>query len=211
MEPAVLEVVLDAGAADPADSTVDDHDLAVIDVAEPAQVPAELAVASQQADRGTRLRRPDDADLDARVREPVVESARASLRVGALPVDDEPDRNTSGRLCDQSIGEGLADDAWPEPELVDVDRGRGGVDVLEDRRVEVPPFDVNVDGRSAALGEREAEIVPVHGPCDEPVSALPDLADRADGSWWAHSALRLRRARRRRRDAPGKEERADHE
>ena len=66
VEAAVLEVVLDAGAADPADSTVDDHDLAVIDVAEPAQVPAELAVASQQADRGTRLRRSDDADLDAR-------------------------------------------------------------------------------------------------------------------------------------------------
>ena len=40
MEAAVLEVVLDAGSADPADSAVDDHDLAVIDVAERGQVPA---------------------------------------------------------------------------------------------------------------------------------------------------------------------------
>ena len=175
MEPAVLEVVLDAGAADPTDSTVEDHDLAVIDVAEPAQVPAELAVASQQADRGTRLRRPDDADLDARVREPVVESARAALRVGALPVDDEPDRDTRGRLRDQRVGEGVADDAGPEPELVDVDRGRGGVDVLEDLRVEVPPLDVNVDGRGAALGECEAR--------DRPGSrALRRTDERAPGS-----------------------------
>jgi hypothetical protein len=60
-------VVLDAGAADPTDSTVEDHKFAVIDVAEPAQVPAELAVASQQADRGPRLRRSHDADLNARM------------------------------------------------------------------------------------------------------------------------------------------------
>ena len=97
-------------------------------------------------------------------REPVVERTRAALRVGALTVDDEPDRNTRGRLRDQRVGEGLADDAGPEPELVDVDRGRGGLDVLEDLRVEVPPLDVDVDGRSAALGEREGEIAPAHRP-----------------------------------------------
>ena len=34
MEAAVLEVVLDSGAADPADAAVDDGELAVVDMAE---------------------------------------------------------------------------------------------------------------------------------------------------------------------------------
>ena len=37
MEAAVLEVVLDPGAADPADAAVDDDDLAMVDVSEPAR------------------------------------------------------------------------------------------------------------------------------------------------------------------------------
>ncbi len=73
MEPAVLEMVLDACSADPADSTIDDDDLAMVDVAEPAQIPAHRAVASERPELRTRLRRSHDADLDARRREPVVE------------------------------------------------------------------------------------------------------------------------------------------
>ena len=40
VEATVLEVVLDSGAADPADPAVDDDDLAVVDVPEGAEVPA---------------------------------------------------------------------------------------------------------------------------------------------------------------------------
>ena len=175
MEAAVLEVVLDAGAADPADSAVDDHDLAVIDVAERGQVPAGRAFVSERPHRRTRLRRPDDADLDAGGGEPLEERSRILLGLRSLPVDHEANRNSFGRLCNQGVGEGVADDARPKPELIDVNRGRRSADVLEHRRVEVPPLDVNVDGRRAALGEREPEVLPAHGPRDEPKSELAEL------------------------------------
>jgi len=84
VEAAVLEVVLDAGSADPADSAVDDHDLAVIDVAERRQVPASRAVASKRPDRRTRLRRPDDADLDVGGIEPLIERSRILLGLRSL-------------------------------------------------------------------------------------------------------------------------------
>jgi len=172
VEAAVLEAVLDARSADPADSAVDDHDLAVIDVAERRQVPASRAVASKRPDRRTRLRRPDDADLDVGGIEPLIERSRILLGLRSLPVDDKADRNSLGRFRNQSVGEGVADGAWPEPELIDVDRGRRGADVLEHWAVEVPPLDVNVDGRRAALGERESEVLPAHGLRDEPEGGL---------------------------------------
>ena len=164
VEAAVLEVVLDAGSADPADPAVDDHDLAVIDVAERGKVPSCPALASERPDRRTRLRRPGDADLDPGASEPLVERSRILLGLRALAVDDEPDRDSLVRLRNQRLGEGVPDVAGPEPELIDVNRGRRGADVLEHRRVEVPPLDVNVDGRRAALGEREPEVVPAHRP-----------------------------------------------
>ena len=40
VELAVLEMILDPGAADPADPAVDDDDLAMVDVSEAAEVPA---------------------------------------------------------------------------------------------------------------------------------------------------------------------------
>ena len=43
VEAAVVEVILDPGAADPPDSPVDDEELAVVDVAERAEVPLLLA------------------------------------------------------------------------------------------------------------------------------------------------------------------------
>ena len=49
MEAAVVEVVLDPGAADPADAAVDDEELAVVEVAELRRRPA---------------RRAHDADVD---------------------------------------------------------------------------------------------------------------------------------------------------
>src|SRR5829696_1748422 len=95
-------------------------------------------------------------DLDVGGIEPLIERSRILLGLRSLPVDDKADRNSLGRFRNQSVGEGVADGAWPEPELIDVDRGRRGADVLEHWGVEVPSLDVNVDGRRAALGERES-------------------------------------------------------
>ena len=53
VERAVLEVILDSCTADPADAAVDDDDLAMVDVPEPAQVPAGLA-AGPERPRGAR-------------------------------------------------------------------------------------------------------------------------------------------------------------
>ena len=55
VEAAVLEVVLDAGAADPADAPVDDHDLAVVDVPERREVPARGSALPERPDRRARL------------------------------------------------------------------------------------------------------------------------------------------------------------
>ena len=54
VELAVLEVILDPGAADPADPAVDDHDLAVVDVPEAAQVPAGWRRRRSSGPRGAR-------------------------------------------------------------------------------------------------------------------------------------------------------------
>ncbi len=145
VEATVLEVVFDPGSADPADSSVDDDELAMVDVPQATQVPASRAVGSERAELCSGLRRSDDADIDTRSNEPVVELPRPPLGVGALAVDDEPNQNALGRLLDQRVGEGVADDAGPEAELVDVDGGRRRSDVLEHRRVEVPPLDMDVD------------------------------------------------------------------
>ncbi len=151
----------------------------------PAEVPARLPARAQRAGLRARLRRPDDADLDAGSGEPLVERSGILLGLRPLAVDHEADGNARGGLLHERVGESLADDAGPEPELVDVDRRPGGVDVLEHRRVEVPPLDVYVDGRSSALGKREGEIVPAYRRRHEPESVLPDLADRAGEGGYA--------------------------
>jgi hypothetical protein len=76
----------------------------------------------------------------------LVELLRAALRIGALPVDDQPDRDTLGRLGNERIREPVADEPRPEAELVDVDGRRRGCDVGEQRRVEVAPFDMELHG-----------------------------------------------------------------
>ena len=50
VESTVLEVVLDSGAADPADPAVDDDDLAMVDMPERAEVPAHGPASSQRPD-----------------------------------------------------------------------------------------------------------------------------------------------------------------
>ena len=64
VEAAVLEVILDPGAADPADAAVDDDDLAMIDVSEPGEVPARGAPGAERAGRRPHLCRAHDAHFD---------------------------------------------------------------------------------------------------------------------------------------------------
>ena len=130
MEAAVLEVVLDPGATDPADAAVDHDDLAVVDVTDSREVPALRATAAEWPGGNTRLRRAHDADLHARGRQPVVEGPCTSLGVGSLAVDDEPHGNALRGLGDQRLGELVSHDARPEAELVDVDGRRRRDDVL---------------------------------------------------------------------------------
>ena len=162
VEFAVLEVVLDPGAADPADPSVHDDDLAVVDMPQSTQVPASRAAAAERAARRARLRGTVHAHHDPCRRQPLVELLRAALRVGALPVDDQPDRDALRRLCDERICEPVAYQARPEAELVDVDGRRRGCDVGEQRRVEVPPLDVKLHRRCAAPVERQRQLRPRH-------------------------------------------------
>ena len=111
VELAVLEVILDPGAADPADPAVDDHDLAVVDVPEAAQVPTGGSAGVQRPAWRPRLDRAGDAHLNPGLRQLLVELPRAALGVGSLPVDDHPHGNAVPRLRDQDRREPVAHDA----------------------------------------------------------------------------------------------------
>ena len=174
VEAAVLEVVLDPRSADPPDATVDDRDLAVVDVPEPRKVPGRRAAPAERPSGHTGLHRANHADLDARRSEPVVEGARAALGIRALLVDHEPDRDAVPSLCDQRLGEDIPDRSRPEPELVDVDRRRGGPDVLEHPRVEGAALDEHVRRRGAALVELEREVGARHRSREQPLRMLRD-------------------------------------
>ena len=171
---AVLEVVLDACAADPARAPVDDHDLPMVDVPEPVDVPAARAAAPERPGGRPELRRPHDADLDAVRGEPLVERARASLRVGPLRVDHEPYRHALGRLREQDLGELVTDDARPKAELVDVHRGRRRRHVLEDAWVEALPLDQHLGGGRIALLERERERAATELARDDALGVTPE-------------------------------------
>ena len=77
VEPPVVEVILDSRAADPANATVDDDQLAMVDVPEPVEVPPSGAACHDGPDRSPQLDRPDDPDVDARCKQPRVKRAAA--------------------------------------------------------------------------------------------------------------------------------------
>ena len=141
---AVPEVILDAGAAYPSDATVDDRELAVVDVPERAEVPPVHASAAQAPVLRTHLHRAHHPDLHAARHQSLVVGARAALRIRAPPVDDDPHRDALRRLGDQRIGEGVPDESRPEAELADVHRVRGRPDVVEHPRVEGLACDENL-------------------------------------------------------------------
>ena len=158
MEPPVVEVVLDSRAADPADATVDDDELAMVDVPESVEVPPSGAACHDGPDRGAQLNSPDDPDVDARGKKPLVERAAASVGIRPLAIDDDSDRNAVGGLRNQHLRELVSDGTRPEPELVDVNRGRGRCEVRQHRWIEVPALDMNLRRRGNGFVEDELEI-----------------------------------------------------
>jgi len=122
VEAALVEMVLDPGAADPANPAVDDDELAMVDAPQPVQVPAARAAGRERPRRRPQLRRAHDADVDARGEEPVVELAARPVRIRAPMAHHHPDGDALGHLGEQRAGERLPDRARPEPELADVDR-----------------------------------------------------------------------------------------
>ena len=172
---AVLEVILDPGAPDPADPAIDDDDLAMVDMPQPAQVPAGLATGTERAMRHPRLRGAGHAHLNPRLDQRLVELAGATLGVGALSIDVQPDRNSLLRLRDQRSGEPVADQPRTEAELIDVHRRRRRRDVGEHRRIEVAALDVELRRRRSSPLEVECQLPAAHlGRAREPTGVLGD-------------------------------------
>ena len=195
VEAAVLEVVLHPGAADPADPAVDDEHLAVVDVPERVELPADrAAVVAERPEGPARLRAARHARLHAAGRQPVVELLRPALRVGAVPVDDHPHRHAVARLREQRLGEAVADRARAEAELDDVHRRRRALDVLEHPREEARPADEHLGRRRRALLEREREVaVPDLGRGEEPLGVRRELGV-GDVHGSTHGAIMLETA-----------------
>ena len=154
----------------------------MIDVPEPAQVPLGRATAGQRPGGDARSRRAHDTNLDPRGCEAVVERLRAPFRVGALPVDDEPDGDVLRGLGDQRVRKPVPDDTRPEAELVDVDGGRGGGDVGEHSRVERGALDEDLHRRGRALVEPEHERPAARRAGEQPFGLPADAVVRDDES-----------------------------
>ena len=147
VEAAVVEVVVDPGAADPPDPAVDDQVLAVVDVPELFNRPAGGIAGGGGLWGRAQLHRAHHAHLDAACQEPRVEVAALAVGVGAARVDDDAERDARGGLGEQHACELVADHARPEAELVDVHRRRRALDVAQHRRGELAAGDVDVRGR----------------------------------------------------------------
>ena len=172
---AVLEVILDSRTADPADPAVDDDDLAMVDMPQPAQVPAGLPAGPERAMRHPRLRGARHTHLNPRLDQLLVELAGATFGVGALSIDVQPDRNALLRLRDQCSGEPIADETRTETELIDVHRRRRGRDVGEHRRIEVAALDVELRRCRRSPLEVQRQLAAAHlGRAREPTGVLGD-------------------------------------
>ncbi len=162
MEAPVVEVVLDPRAADPADAAVDDDELAVVDASEPVEVPPSGAAGRERLGGSAQLRRSHHPDVDAGGEESLVERAATAVRIRALTIHDNSDRNPVRGFRAQHLRELVTDRTGSESELVDVDRRRRRRDVVQHRRIEVPALDVNVRGRGDAFFEDEPQITQSH-------------------------------------------------
>ena len=89
----VEEVILDTGAADPTDPSVDDDELPVVDVAELAEIPACRAAGRGRLSRRSWLCRADDPNGDPSREETVEERLARAVRIRTLSIHDHPYRN----------------------------------------------------------------------------------------------------------------------
>ena len=114
--------------------------------------------AATRLDGSAQLRRSDDPDVDAGGEKSLVERAATPVRIRALSIDDNSDRNPVRGFRTQHLGELVTDRTGSESELVDVDRRCRRRDVVQHRRIEVPALDMNLRGRGDGFLEDEPEI-----------------------------------------------------
>ena len=158
VEAAVVEVVLDPGAADPADAAVDDDQLAMVDVAELAHAPAPGAGRGRRLRPRAQPRRAHDADIDATREQAAIELAARPVGPRALPVHDKPDVDALGRLGEQRRREPSPIVPGLKPNWLMCTEEAAARDVGQHRREEAAPPDVDLRRGGAALVEREREI-----------------------------------------------------
>jgi hypothetical protein len=165
-------VVLDPGPADKADPAVDDHDLAMVEMAQVVEPPVDLAILERTIEIEECALVRDD--LDAAVDERVVERLRPECRLAEGRFRDDPDADTGGGPLDQEVPELVADLAGLEPEDQDVDVRRRGGDVLEQPREERPAVDQQLPARRGRRLEVERQLaadrLPAEDGLDEPAS-----------------------------------------
>ena len=185
VEPAVLEVVLDARAARPCDRPVDDVELAMVGAAHLVPAPVELLVVGEEAIPVGREHVVDD-DLRSRRGEAREHLARLSVRPRAESVDDHPHLDTVRQLLLEERSHPHSHLALPPAEHEDVNGRARGLDVREDARKEVHALDPGLDRRRRRPREVERRIA----------RARPSL--RSEGLRRGLRACRRHRVRRRR-------------
>ncbi len=158
VEAAVLEVVLDAGAAGPGDLSVDHVQLAVVGPADLVLAPVEAAVVRVEAVPVERDGVVHD-DLRSCVGEACEHLAGCAVRPGAEGIDDYPDLDPSRELPLEELGHLRPDLALAPSEHEDVHRRPGGLHIREDAREEVPALDPGLDRRGRRPGEVERGVV----------------------------------------------------
>ena len=156
VEPAVLEVVLNAGTAGPRHDTVDHVQLAVLGAPHLVLAPVELAVDEQPVE--VDLNRVVVDELGAGGHQLAVHRLGLTVGIRSLIVDEDPDLDALGQLVVQDRRKFGADLARVPAEHDDVDRRFGVADVVEDAWVELAALRPRLDRRSRAPCVVEVDI-----------------------------------------------------
>ncbi len=157
VEALVVEVVLDPRPADVADPAVDDHELAVVEVAQVVEPPVQLALRAEASlEVGARPLVRDDPD--PAVGELLVERLRAERDLAADRVDHQPDLDAGGRLRDEGVLEGRPDVTGLEAVDHQVDRRGRRLDVGQHPGEEVASVEERLDGLRGARRELDRQV-----------------------------------------------------
>ena len=158
VEAAVLEVVLDPGAAGPRDGAVDHVELAVVGAADLVLAPVDVLAVGEET---VAVEREDvvDDDLSARVGEAREHLARLLVRPRAEAVDDHAHLDALGQLAPEQRGHLHPDLALAPAEHEDVHGRLRCLDVGEDPREEVHALDQRLDRGRGRPRERQRRVV----------------------------------------------------